>query len=76
MKQTANRVERAFEFFVQLSPAEQLEFRAMLKGRDFASPPAQMTLPDKPPRVPGERKKRNQTGAAAAEQSSANAASV
>jgi hypothetical protein len=69
-----NPVERAFESFVALTPTEQLEFRAMLKGRDFAAPPAQMTLTDKqnPPRAPKARKEKAQPAA----ETSASSASV
>jgi hypothetical protein len=43
-------LERVFDSFLNLTSDEQKEFRAMLRGRDWAAPPAQ--LPLKPAAAP------------------------
>jgi hypothetical protein len=45
MPKPANDVERAFDAFMSLSTAEQAEFRTLLRGREWAAPPAQQTIP-------------------------------
>ena len=38
-------VEHAFDVYLALTSGEQRTFSAMLKGREWAAPPAQATIP-------------------------------
>jgi hypothetical protein len=45
MPKPTNAVERVFDSFLSLSTEEQKEFRTLLRGREWAAPPAQATIP-------------------------------